>query len=189
MNQSYFNHLAHPQLEGQLGKCLDQGLLCTDPVSVGRDAFTDSLPDSHFHSFVYLFSHLLIHSFIHVPTSCSLGYLNAYSSFIHCALHSFTHSFPQPSMQLLTLVSFTHFTNIYRVPAIHHAQCQALGIERGIDSTGLMELQSSREENFGTTVTKSVMGACKRVWPVRNGGLLQARALGLRSERPLLVMH
>ena len=95
MNQSYFNHLAHPQLKGQLGKCLDQGLLCTDPVSVGRGAFTDSLPDSHFHSFVYLFSHLLIHSFIYVPTSCSLGYLNAYSSFIHCALHSFTHSFPQ----------------------------------------------------------------------------------------------
>ena len=38
--------------------------------------------------------------------------------------------------------------NIYRVPAIHHAQCQALGIERGTDSTGLMELQASREENF-----------------------------------------
>ena len=148
MNQSNFIRLAHPQLEGQLEKCLDPGLLCTDPVSVGHGAFTYSLPDSCFHSFSHLFSPLFIHSLVYVPTSCSLGYLNAYSSFIHCALHSFTHSFPQPSMQLLTLVSFTHFTNIYRVPAIHHAQCQALGIERGTDSTGLMELQASREENF-----------------------------------------
>lgn len=148
MNQSYFHHLAHPQLEGQLGKCLDQGLLCTDPVSVGPGAFTDSLPDSCFHSFIYLFSHLLTHSFIYVPTSCSLGYLNAYSSFIHCAVHSFTHSFPQPSVQLLTLVSFHSLHKCLSSAAIHHAQCQAPGIERGIDSTGLMELQSSREENF-----------------------------------------
>ena len=42
---------------------------------------------------------------------------------------------------------------------------------------------------FDTTVTKSVTGACERVWTVRSGGLLQARALGLRFERSLIVMH
>ena len=38
-------------------------------------------------------------------------------------------------------------------------------------------------------MTKSVTGACERVWIVRSGGLLQERALGLRSERSLIVMH
>ena len=38
-------------------------------------------------------------------------------------------------------------------------------------------------------MTKSVTGACERVWTVRSGGLLQARALGLRFERSLIVMH
>lgn len=66
-------------------------------------------------------------------------------------------------MQLLTLVSFTHSLNIYQVPALHHAQCQALSIERGTDSTGSGVNRRADKRTFDATVTKSVTGACERV--------------------------
>ena len=64
MYESNYSHLANPQLESQLRKSLDQGLLCTNPVPVGHGVFTDSLPDSCFHPFIHLRSHLFIHSSI-----------------------------------------------------------------------------------------------------------------------------
>lgn len=113
MYESKYSHLANPQLESQLKKSLDQGLLCTNPVPVG---LAPSPTHCLIHVFIPLSTYSVMYSFTH-PSRYPLPPPRDASFIIHSlcqsSIHSFTLSFPQPPMPPFTLVPFTHFTDTH----------------------------------------------------------------------------
>lgn len=147
MNQSTFNRLARPQLEGPLEQRLARGF------SSGPGAFSDSLPDSCFQSFGSLFSHLSmlarlrahfllsgIPKCLLIPHSWCASFIHSFISSTTCAVAPLVSSPPQIFTKCL--------------PSTMHS---AGSEHRRAQIARLRRVQASRQENFlCPTVTKSV---------------------------------